>query len=213
MANDNRKRVAGRVQQSTSSLLRNLRNLRVIVFHPRDADGELLIEQLQRIGCQVLNMWPPLPAIPDTVDVVFCAVRPDHAINQCEWMGIESSLPIIALISYENPTIVDAAINMGAMAVLSTPVKSSGILSSLAMAKRLHEERRAMRRRIERLQQKLHGANDVSKAKAILVRKRGVSDDMAYRIIRDQAMSRRVSTEDIARAIIHADDLLSFDPK
>ncbi len=213
MANDNRKRVAGRVQQSTSLLLRNLRNLRVIVFHPRDADGELLIEQLQRIGCQVLNMWPPLPEIPDTVDVVFCAVRPDHAINQCEWMGIEASLPIIALISYENPTIVDAAINMGAMAVLPTPVKSSGILSSLAMAKRLYEERREMRRRIERLQQKLHGANDVSQAKAILVRKRGVSDDMAYRILRDQAMSRRVSTEDIARAIIHADDLLSFDPK
>lgn len=213
MASDNRKPVAGRVQQSTSSLLRNLRNLRVIVFHPRDADGELLIEQLQRIGCQVLTMWPPLPEIPDTVDVVFCAVRPDHAINQCAWMGMEASLPIVALIGYENPTIVDAAINMGAMAVLSTPVKSSGILSSLAMAKRLYEERREMRRRIERLQQKLHGANDVSQAKAILVRKRGVSDDMAYRIIRDQAMSRRVSTEDIARAIINADDLLSFDPK
>lgn len=128
-------------------------------------------------------------------------------------MGLEVALPIIALISYENPTIVDAAISMGAMAVLATPVKSSGILSSLAIAKRLYEERREMKRRIERLQQKIQGANDVCQAKAILVRTRGVSEDMAYRIIRDQAMSRRVSTEDIARAIIHADGLLSFAPK
>lgn len=213
LGNANSKRVAGRLQQSTSSVLRNLRNLRILVFHPRDVDGELLTAQLQRIGCQVITMWPPLSEIPDTVDVVFCAVRPDHAINQCAWMGLEASLPIIALINYESPTIVDAAIDMGAIAVLATPVKSSGILSALAMGKRLYEERRELKRRIERLQQKLHGANDVNQAKAILVRKRGISDDMAYRIIRDQAMSRRVSTEDIARAIIDADGLLSFDPK
>ena len=34
--------VAGRVQHSTPDLLRNLRNTRVMVFHPKDADGELL---------------------------------------------------------------------------------------------------------------------------------------------------------------------------
>ena len=81
------------------------------------------------------------------------------------------------------------------------------------MAKRLHEERCEMERRIDRLQQKLLGANQVSQAKAILVRTRNVSDDDAYRIIREQAMSKRTSTEDIARAIIHADGILSFAPK
>ena len=205
--------VAGRIQRSTPDLLRNLRNLRVLVFHPKDADGEMLTQQLQRIGCQVMTMWPPLPDLPDTVDVVYCAVRPDHAAVQCAWMGEESAIPLIAIINYENPTIIDAAMRMGALAMLASPLRSTGILSSLAMAQHTHCELRELRHRIVRLQQKLLGANQISQAKAILVRTRAIDDAEAYRIIREQAMSKRVAIEEIARAIINADGVLSFSSK
>lgn len=213
MASLSQDRVAGRVQRSTSAVLRNLRSLRAMVFHPRDGDGELLTQQLQRIGCQVLTMWPPLPELPETVDIVFCAVRPDYAANQCPWMGPEPGVPVIAVVNYENPTLLDAALQMGALNVLTTPVRSSGILSALAVAKHLHEERRELRRRVDRLQQKLLVANQISQAKAILVRTRNISDEQAYRVIREQAMDKRVATEDIARAIINADGVLSYAPK
>jgi AmiR/NasT family two-component response regulator len=201
--------VSGRVQRSTPDLLRNLRNTRVVVFHPKDADGEMLVQQLERIGCQVISLWPPLPELPDTVDVVFCAVRPDHAAMRCAWMGGEPPVPVIAVINYENPTVVDAALRLGARAVLVSPLRSAGILSSLALAKQAQAEWRELRRRITRLEQKLLSANQISEAKAILVRTRQVSDDEAYRIIREQAMSKRLATEDIARAIIHANGVLS----
>lgn len=202
--------VAGRVQHSTPQLLRNLRKTRVIVFHPKDSDGEMLAEQLQRIGCQVVMMWPPLPDLPDTVDLVFCAVRPEHAALKCTWMGGEPSVPVIAIIDYENPTVIDAALRMGARAVLVSPVRSAGILSSLAMAKHAHDELRDARRRAARLEQKLLSTNQIAAAKAILVRTRNVSDGDAYKAIREQAMSKRVPTEEIARAIIQADGILSF---
>lgn len=202
--------VAGRVQRSTPDLLRNLRNSRVIVFHPKDADGEMLAQQLLRIGCQVITVWPPLADLPDTVDVVFCAVRPDHAAVLCGWMGPEASVPVIAIVNYENPTVVDAALRMGAQAVLVSPVRSTDILPSLAMATHVHAELREARRRSARLEQKLLCANQISEAKAILMRTRTVSDSEAYRVIREQAMAKRVATEEIARAIIHADGILSF---
>ena len=205
--------VAGRVQHSTPDLLRNLRNTRVMVFHPKDADGELLAQQLERIGCQVNTMWPPLAELPDTVDVVFCAVRPDHGAVRCPWMNGDPPVPVIAVINYENPTIVDAALRLGARAVLLSPLRSAGILSSLVMAKHQHAELRESRRRTARLEQKLLSANQISAAKAILVRTRNVSDEEAYRIIREQAMSKRTATEDIARAIIHADGILSYDTR
>ncbi|MBY0437750.1 MAG: ANTAR domain-containing protein [Burkholderiales bacterium] len=205
--------VAGRPQRSTPNLLRDLRNSRVVVFHPKDPDGEMLAQQLQRIGCQVITMWPPLAELPDTADVVFCAVRPDHAAVRCPWMSAEPPLPVIAIVNYENPTIVDAALRMGALAVLVSPLRSAGILSSLAMAKHLHAEQREARRRVARLGQKLLSANQISEAKAILVRTRNVSDEEAYRIIREQAMSKRTPTEEIARAIIHADGILGFAPR
>lgn len=142
---------------------------------------------------------------------MFCAVRPDHADFKCSWMGGEPQIPVIAVINYENPTIVDAALHMGARAVITCPVRSSGILSSLVLAKQLTEEMRTYRRRMERLEQKLLSANQISQAKAILMRTRNVSDADAYRIIREQAMGKRVPTEEIARAIIHADGgILSF---
>ena len=106
--------VAGRVQRTTPNLLRNLRSLRVMVFHPKDADGEMLVQQLQRIGCQVVTMWPPLADLPDTVDVVFYAVRPDHGGLLCNWMGEEPTAPVIAIVNYENPTVVDTALRIGA---------------------------------------------------------------------------------------------------
>lgn len=202
--------VSGRLQRSTPDLLRNLRNTRVMVFHPKDPDGEMLAQQLQRIGCQVITMWPPLPDLPDTVEFVFCAVGPEHAAFKCSWMGGETSVPVIAIINYENPTVVDAALRMGAQAVLTSPVRSAGIMSSLAMAKQMHTELRELRRRAERLEQKLLSANQISDAKAILVRTRNISDSDAYHVIREQAMSKRVATEEIARAIIHADGILSF---
>ena len=202
--------VAGRVQHSTPDLLRNLRNTRVMVFHPKDADGELLAKQLERIGCKVITMWPPLAELPDTVDVVFCAVRPDHAAVRCPWMDGDPPVPVIAVINYENPTIVGAALRLGATAVLISPLRSAGILSSLAMARHQDAELRAARRRTARLEQKLLSVNQISAAKAILVRTRNVSDEEAYRIIREQAMSKRIATEDIARAIINADGILSY---
>ena len=211
MARDGTERgVAGRAQCSTPNLLRNLRNLRVMVFHPKDSDGEMIAQQLQRIGCKVMTMWPPLLELPDTVDVVFCAVRPDHAAIRSTWMNDEPPVPVIAIVNYENPTILDAALRIGARAVMLSPVRSAGILSSMAMAQHAHAELREARRRVIRLEQKLHSANQISEAKAILVRTRNVSDEEAYRIIREQAMSKRTATEDIAKAIIHADGILSF---
>ena len=47
--------------------------LRIAVYHPDDADGRQLTQQLQRIGCQVQTFWPPAPTLPEGLDVVFLA--------------------------------------------------------------------------------------------------------------------------------------------
>lgn len=204
---ESRTRGASR-RRATPDLLRNLRHLRVVVFHPRDTDGEILIRHLQRIGCQVISLWPPVLDLPETVDVIFAAVRPEFPPPAGERTGLERSPAIIAVIDYENPTIVDAVLTMGATAVLASPIRSAGILASLALAISLNDEVREAHKRINRLEQKLQSTHQISDAKLILMRTRNVSDTEAYRLIRDQAMSERVATEEIARAIIRANAVL-----
>ena len=46
-------------------------------------------------------------------------------------------------------------------------------------------------------------------AQNILMRTRNVSEKAAYDLIRDQAMAKRVTTEEIALAIINANEILS----
>lgn len=193
----------------TPEFLKQLRSLRVAVLHPKDEDGETLTQQLRRIGCQVQTFWPPVPDLPDNVDLVFCAVDHDAMNMSFNWVRQEQPPAVIAIISYENPTIFEAMIKLGATGVLTAPIRSTGILSTLVLTVGLNEEMHKARKRVQRLEQKLLSVNQINDAKAILMRTRNVGDAEAYRIIREQAMSRRVPTEEIARAIIHANSILS----
>ena len=56
-------------------LIEELRGARVLVVHPRDAEGDALLDQLKRIGCNVRGIWPPPVEIPGDVDTVFHLVE------------------------------------------------------------------------------------------------------------------------------------------
>ena len=46
----------------------------MVVAHPRDHDGELLIRHLQRLGGRVDSLWPPSAQLDRDVDVLLCLV-------------------------------------------------------------------------------------------------------------------------------------------
>jgi AmiR/NasT family two-component response regulator len=197
----------------TSKLLRDLRSLRVVVFHPSDQDGEEIIRQLQRIGCQVKAFWPPLERLPDDVDLVFLAVRPEVIGHDFPWLRAPQTPALIAVVNYENPTVLEAVIKVDAHGVLASPVKSFGLLTSLVIARQLAAKEQEQAKQITRLEQRLGGIRRLTKAKTILMQTRGISEDQAYEIIRDQAMSKRVTTEEIATAIINANEILGYKGK
>lgn len=202
-------RTGVRSKRITPEFLTQLRNLRIVVLHPRDADGEVLIQQLKRIGCQVQTFWPPVQDIPDNVDVVYYAIQSNEMHAPLNFSNFEQPPAVIAVVGYENPTIFEVMLRLGATGVLSAPLRSTGVLASLVLTVGLTQEIRGYKKRVQRLEQKLLSVNQINDAKAILMRTRGVSDAEAYKIIREQAMSKRVATEEIARAIIHADEILS----
>ena len=200
----------GRAARSTPPLLKDLRTLRVVVFHPDDTDGRQLIQQLQRIGCQVQAFWPPLPSLPLGIDVVFLAVRPESVDTEFEWLQEEDVPTVIAVVTYENPTIVEAVLHIRAQGILPSPIRSFGLLSTLVLARWVHQDMKSQARRLRKLESKILGVRQIAEAKSILVRTRNISGDAAYDLIRDQAMSKRVTTEEIASAIVSANEIMSI---
>jgi len=199
-----------RTLREVPQILRDLRSLRVCVFHPRDQDGEGLTRQLERIGCQVQAFWPPLAELPEGVDVLFMAMSPDMVDSDFTWCQGESTPPVIAVIAYENPTLIEAVLRIGAIATVASPVRSFGLLPVLVLARDLHDTLKKQKKRISQLESRVQGARQLSEAQDILCKQRGISKDEAYHVIREQAIHKRVSAEEIAKAIIHANDILSF---
>ena len=199
--------------QTTPSQLKELRQLKIVVMHPDDADGRLLTQQLQRIGCQVHTVWPPTQHLPDMTDVVFIAVQPDLLQLRLAWTHSDNVPAIIAIVSYENPTIVSAVLNLKAQAVLPAPIRSFGLLSTLVLARKAHKECQQQQQRIAKLQNKLLGQRRVAEAKAIIMNTQQISESEAYDLLREQAMNKRSSIEEISEAIVHASELLSMTKK
>lgn len=196
-------------RNTTSDLLRSLRTLTVGVFHPADEDGEELLSQLKRIGCHVQAFWPPSSRLPERVDVVFVAVRPDTRIpDWAECCEAAAGPTTIAIVNYENPTIVDLVLKLEVHGIVASPIRPFGLLSALVVARQIRNSRASLTKQVQRLESKLAGVRHVAEAKAILMRARNVSEPDAYQIIRDQAMAKRTTVEHMAYAIVSANDIL-----
>ncbi|WP_250511387.1 ANTAR domain-containing protein [Caballeronia sp. GACF4] len=191
----------------TGSILE--RTPRVIVVHPDDDDGLTLTSHLRRIGFEVERVWPPTDVLPDHVDLVFRALRPDERAPQDEWLGPDAP-PLICVIGYENPTFIDQAIKMGSDGIITTPIRASGLLSAIVMA--LYHARRARQhtQRIAKLEQKLLDSRHLSEAKSILMLMHQISESQAYDMLRAQAMEKRVTIDDICHSVIQAGEVLQL---
>lgn len=188
--------------------MRELRSLRVLLMHPDDQDGQELRAQLQRIGCQVKASWPPPAAMQEEADLVFFAMRPEVLGMDLPWLKRPGSPAIVAVVTYENPTTIEAVLRLNACGVLASPVKSFGLLTAIVLARHLVEGRSEQDRYVVRLEQRLAAQRKLNRAKAILMQARGISEEEAYKGIRDQAMVKRVTTEEIADAVINANEIL-----
>ena len=101
----------------------------------------------------------------------------------------------------------------GAVAVIERPIRPFGLLTNLTIARSIWLEKRKTEKRIRKLERKLSGIQRIQKAKAILTDGQALSEAETYESIRRQAMAKRLSMDDMAAAIIHANEVLQYRAK
>ncbi len=193
-------------------ILRDLRGLRVQVVHAPDNEQISLVEHLRRIGCMVETQWPVPESWSNGFDVVLLAVEPDirNEIQRLLKSGDGPRPTVIAIVGYEDPSTLQLVIESGAVGVIERPIRPFGLLTNLTIARSLWIERREADKQIRKLQRKLSGIQRIQKAKTILMDGQGLNEGEAYESIRRQAMAKRMSMDDMASAIIHANELLQY---
>ena len=153
----------------TPAILRDLRSLKVVVIHPQDQDGEELLAQLHRIGCDVQMCWPRLDSLPSGTGLVVMAMRPETLSVDYPWLGASTSPPVIPVVTYENPVTIEAVLHLNAFATIPSPVRSFGLLTAIAVALTQFKACRARERYIERLEQKQAKVRVIQQATRIVM--------------------------------------------
>lgn len=203
-------RIPTAVTPKLSVNCRDLRGLRVSVFHPRDARLEWLMPQLAALGCSAHAFWPPTVAPPEGSDLVLFAVPANADEIDVAWAQQPQAPAVLALVTEETPAALRLLQRLGATAMLPLPLRENGLKAAMLLARSLHAQRRELGRRVQRLEQKVASLGVLSDAKAILIRTRNISEMQAYTMIRQSAMDKRVSTEQIAQAIVDANQVLGL---
>ena len=193
-------------------ILRDLRGLRVDVIHPPDHEGISLVEHLRRIGCTVSAAWPVPESVAPAADIVLVSIDHDsrEPLRRLFKGGDRLTPTLIGVVGYENPSILQLVLETGVHAVIERPVRPFGLLTQLAVARRIWMQQQEFVRKTQKLERKLLGIQKIQRAKSILMASQGLSEEAAYQSIRKQAMSKRTSMEDMADAIINANELLNF---
>lgn len=189
------------------SIIQDLRRARVLVVHPRDEDGDALIAHLKRLGCEVRAIWPLPPTLPPGIDTVFLQIEDlplEHALEI-----IDKQQPaVIAIGTYESPTALQAIIDLNAHGVISKPLRPLGILTQFALARYRHSYERRLAGKVQKLEETLKGRRLVDRAVSALRSMKGIDEEAAYRLLRDQATSKRISLVAIAESVIAAEETM-----
>ncbi|WP_249138906.1 ANTAR domain-containing protein [Actibacterium sp. MT2.3-13A] len=188
-------------------ILDDLRRARVLVIHPRDEDGKVLTDQLRRLGCEVTAVWPLPAVLPEGTDTVFIAVE-DVPADQAAQVFEGQDPAIIAVVTYESPTSLKAIYDLNAHGVMSKPLRPLGILTQFTLARYRHGYEARLAGKVRKLEETLKGRRVVDRAIRLLIDEQGLSEDAAYRLLREQATSERITMAAIAEDLISAHETM-----
>jgi len=185
-----------------------LRRARVLVLHPDDEDRALLRDHLRRLGCEVQLAWPLPARLPDAIDTVFVSVN-DASVETLTELLEPHDVALIAIVTYESPTTLKAIYDLDAHGVMSKPLRPLGILTQFTLALLRHRVEARLEAKVRKLEETLKGRRLVDRAVRLLVEMQGMEEDVAFRLLRDQATTERVPLSEIAEEIVAAHETMA----
>jgi AmiR/NasT family two-component response regulator len=184
------------------------RELRVVIAHPRDHDGELLLRQLQRLGCHVDHLWPAPDRLEGEADMVLCLIEPETR-SFCASLGNGTRAALVGVVDPADPKTMQLLADVNPLAVLTKPVDAAALLTNLVVARNNSRYQRRLQGKILKLEETLRSVRKVERAKTILMEQRHIDESEAYAYLRGQAMKKRVPIGVIASAVVESNDVLS----
>lgn len=190
--------------------------LRVMLVDDSQKDVSLLKEGLMDAGYDVVEVSTSATALLERV----AALSPDviiidsdsptrDTLEQLSFVNEKQPRPIVLFTEDRDNKTIQAALEAGVSAYVVAGMQPERLQPILDVAVARFAQNRALRDELKSTQERLAERKIIERAKGILMKQKGVTEDEAYRVMRKLAMDRNRKLLDIAQQIIDVTDLLS----
>ncbi|WP_299368672.1 ANTAR domain-containing protein [uncultured Tateyamaria sp.] len=193
-----------------------IQNLRILVVEPNPERVREIVDALSEAGWSDVKALAQISALDRTVkdfapDIVLIDLaNPDRDTLEHISYATETTKRAVALfVDQTDDDLTQAALNAGVSAYVVDGLKMERIKAVLQTAIARFKIMRQMQSELDAAKQALEDRKTIDRAKGILMRQRGMSEDDAYNLLRKTAMGQNKKVIDVAQALVTAAELLS----
>lgn len=172
-----------------------------------------LVEMLREAGFDVVGHVGDGRAAVDlarrlTPDLVILDVKMPvlDGISAAEQIVAEDLGSVLMLTAFGQRSLVQRAVDAGAMGYVVKPFTASDVVPAVEVALARGRQMVTLRAEVSGLEGALEARKVVDRAKALLMRNKGVSEAEAFRLIQTTAMDSRLSMREVAEQLLKESD-------
>ena len=190
--------------------------LRILVVEPDQARAKAIMEALMEGGWSDVTVLPQMTGLarrllevdPDIV-LIDLANPSRDMLEQVSAASDAKGRPVAMFVDQSDDDMTSAAVAAGLSAYVVGGMMPERIKPVLKTAIARFQMISQMRLELQAAKQALTDRKVIDRAKGVLMRARGISEEEAYTLLRGAAMDRKCKVIEVAEALITASDLLT----
>ena len=149
----------------------------------------------------------------DRVDMALVGIRlPDRdGAEAAEVIFRSMGIPVVILTAHADAKDISAGAQSGVFGYLIKPVSREQLRASIAVAWARFRDHTAQHSEVQELQRRLEERKFIEQAKWIIVKRKGISEPDAMRLLQKQARNNRRPLAEVARSILENESLFGVD--
>jgi response regulator NasT len=190
--------------------------VRILVIAESSDRAAVVQHGLQLGGYESAQVTTLDEALPSAIE----RTRPDAIVLQASSPGLDlldrivdamrsTPLPLVIFAADASQRAIEHAVRAGAASYIVDGLQAERIPAILRVAVTRFEWQGSLRSELDSVRQKLAERKVVERAKGLLMKSRGLSEDQAYHALRRMAMDRNRRMGEVARSVIEMAELLN----
>ena len=190
-----------------------MNDLNILLIEDETAD-QLLEEILINKGYSVTNTATSKANIQALVInnkadlIIFNVDSPKKHFQGIHYLNQNQALPIIIFAADDTTDTINEIVKAGVSAYVVNGLENSRINSIINIAVARFKEQQGLKNELEKTKSRLEERKLIDRAKGILIKTRGFTEDDAYHTLRKLAMDRNIAIGEMAKNVIAMAELL-----